>query len=285
MTYGKLTETGGWVNGWTHHNTPNQYTSGMAVPSGVRGVIFHTMVGNLPGTDAEFMNPGFQASAHFGIAQDGSAIQWVRINGARAWAEEAGNSSWYSVEMADDGNPNIPYTEAQLQRAGQLAELLSRVGNFPLQVTNSTSGEGLGTHNMGGAAWGGHSCPDEPPNHVRSNQRQAIINIAKQIRSGAPAKDYYNVTAHAPGIWKGKVTLTGKGTDGNTWYTSTVNGKTWTNPAKASPALNGTAEFSVSVNPPGNWKGTVVLGGNGTDGTRWHTSTDNGSHWGPPVKS
>ncbi len=178
----KLTESGGWVNGITHHPTPNS-SWGMQVPSGVSGLIFHTMVGNLPGTDSVFMNPSFQASAHFGIAQDGEIIQWVSVRGGIAWAEAAGNPNWYSCEMADDANTYNPYTQAQLDRAGQLTELLSRIGNFPLQVTDSVSGEGLGTHALGGLAWGGHSCPGPGP---RASQRSAIIAIAKQIRGITP---------------------------------------------------------------------------------------------------
>jgi hypothetical protein len=176
----------------------------MAVPSGVKGVIFHTMVGDLPGTDSVFLNPNFQASAHFGISQTGEIIQWVNIRGGVAWAEMAGNYSWFSCEMADHGNPNEPYTAAQITSAARLAELLSRVGNFPLVVTNSTGGEGLGTHNMGGGAWGGHSCPDLPPQHVRSSQRQAIINLAKEIRGGVvpvPDTDFDGPSLVAPGYY------------------------------------------------------------------------------------
>lgn len=175
----------GWVANIIHHPSPN-FRMGMQVPHGVLGALFHTMVGNLPGTDAEFDNAAAQLSAHFGIGQDGTCIQWVNVRGAEAWAEAGGNPFWYSCEMADNGNPNNPYTEAQLDRAAQLAEFLSRpsVGNFPLQVTDSVTGEGLGTHSMGGAAWGGHSCPDAPPNHVRSSQRQEIVRRAKLLRAG-----------------------------------------------------------------------------------------------------
>lgn len=186
MTFSKLSESHhGWVANIIHHPSPN-FRSGMQVPHGVLGALYHTMVGNLPGTDAEFSNKAMQLSAHFGIGQDGTCIQWVDIRGGEAWAEAGGNPFWYSIEMADNQNPNNPYTEAQLDRAAQLAELLSRpsVGNFPLRITDSVSGEGLGTHSMGGAAWGGHACPDSPPNHVRSNQRAEIIRRAKLLRAG-----------------------------------------------------------------------------------------------------
>lgn len=198
----KLSEsTPGWVANIIHHPSPN-FRTGMSVPRGVNGVLFHTMVGNLPGTDAEFENKAAQLSAHFGIGQDGTCIQWVNIRGAEAWAEAGGNPNWYSCEMADNGNPNNPYTEAQLNRAAQLAEFLSRpsVGNFPLQVTDSVTGEGLGTHSMGGMAWGGHSCPDAPPNHIRSNQRREIIRRAILLRTG-PLEIRHVAEGHASLDW------------------------------------------------------------------------------------
>jgi hypothetical protein len=179
----KLSHTNGWVNNITHHQSPNQ-RQGMSVPHGVRGLLMHTMVGNLPGTDQEFENRAAQVSAHFGIGQNGEVIQWVNITGGIAWAEAAGNDQWYSVEHADNGNPNEPLTLAQMQSAASILELCSRVGNFPLQEANSTSGEGYGVHSMGGAAWGGHTCPDLPPNHVRSRQRPQIIAMAQTLRDG-----------------------------------------------------------------------------------------------------
>jgi hypothetical protein len=58
-----------------------------------------------------------------------------------------------------------------------------------MQVTNSPSKEGLGTHCMGGAAFGGHSCPDAPeeqnPNHTRSRARAEIVRRAHIIRNQA----------------------------------------------------------------------------------------------------
>jgi len=39
---------------------------------------------------------------------------------------------------------------------------------------------------MGGQAWGGHTCPDLPPYHVRSRQRPEIIARAKAVRNPPP---------------------------------------------------------------------------------------------------
>jgi N-acetylmuramoyl-L-alanine amidase-like protein len=181
-------DSNGWVKGIAHHPSPN-VASGMSVPASVLGVVMHTMVGNLPGTDSEFLNSNAQVSAHFGIGQDGTVIQWVDVLGGVdvAWAEMAGNPNWYSIEHADDGNPLNPLTPQQITASAQVVELLSRVGNFPLQEANSPSQEGYGVHYMGGAGWGGHTCPDIGPSHpVRSLQRPLILATAKAIRAGAP---------------------------------------------------------------------------------------------------
>lgn len=179
------------------YNSPfpcvNGDPGGMSVPHGIQGLVVHTMVGNLPGTIEVFNRPSFQASAHFGVDQSGAIHQFGSVRGWKAWAQAAGNPNWYSCEFADDGNPDNPLTQPQITAAAQLLECLSApgVGNFPLQVTNSVSGEGLGVHFMGGQAWGGHTCPDAPPAHVRSAQRPQIVALAMAIRSGAgPASDW-----------------------------------------------------------------------------------------------
>lgn len=165
---------------------PNGDLGGMSVPHGIQGLVMHTMVGNLPGTVEVFNRPTFQASAHFGVDQAGNIHQFGSVRGWKAWAQAAGNPDWYSCEFADNGNPDNPLTQAQIIAAAQLLECLSApgVGNFPLQVADSVSGEGLGVHFMGGQGWGGHTCPDLPPAHVRSAQRPQIIALARGIRSG-----------------------------------------------------------------------------------------------------
>jgi hypothetical protein len=60
---------------------PNGQNGGMSVPKGIIGVVMHTMEGNLPGTISVFNDPGFQASAHFGIDQNGHIHQFGPANG------------------------------------------------------------------------------------------------------------------------------------------------------------------------------------------------------------
>ena len=163
------------------YNDPFPCVNGMYGSGAMNGVVMHTMVGNLPGTITLFNDPARQASTHFGIAQDGSIHQFGPIGkGWCAWAQVAGNLAWYSIEHADDGNTENPLTEAQIVASAQLVEALSAFAGFPLQVTDSTTGFGYGTHVMGGAAWGGHTCPGPGP---RAGQRQAIVDLAKQIRN------------------------------------------------------------------------------------------------------
>ena len=168
------------------YNSPFPTKNGSWGSGAMMGVVMHTMVGNLQPTTVNLFNSSSAAvSAHFGIAQDGSVWQFGPIGkGWIAWAEMAGNAAWYSIEHADDGNTENPLTDAQLTASAQLVEVLSRFAGFPLQVTDSVDIKGYGTHVMGGAAWGGHTCPGPGP---RAGQRYEIISRAKAIRAGQVA--------------------------------------------------------------------------------------------------
>ncbi len=172
------------------YNKPFPTKNGSWGSGAMQGVVMHTMVGNLPGTIELFNNPapggdpGRAVSAHFGIDQQGHIHQFGPIGkGWIAWHAMAANLRWYGIEHADNGNTKNPLTDAQITASAQLVEVLSRFAGFPLQVTDSTSGRGYGTHVMGGAAWGGHTCPGPGP---RAGQRAEIIALAKAIRTGGP---------------------------------------------------------------------------------------------------
>ncbi|HEX6933744.1 MAG TPA: N-acetylmuramoyl-L-alanine amidase [Streptosporangiaceae bacterium] len=182
------------------YNDPFPCVNGSWGSGAMKGVVMHTMVGNLPGTIQVFNQSSYQASAHFGIDQQGHIHQFGPIGrGWIAWAQVAGNDAWYSIEHADNGDTHNPLTDAQITASAQLVEVLSRFAGFPLQVTDSVDGRGYGVHCMGGEAWGGHTCPGPGP---RAGQREAIIDLAKQIRHqhGTPsatwqAKAYAQATA------------------------------------------------------------------------------------------
>ena len=181
------------------YNEPFPCVNGnLGVTGAMQGAVMHTMVSDLPACVATFNNPASSASAHFGIGEDGEIHQFGPLGkGWEAWHAEAANLTWYGIEHADAGHPDNPLTAAQIVASAQLLELLSRFTGFPLQVTNRPAGKGYGTHVMGGAAWGGHTCPDEPPQHVRSAQRGAIVTLAQQIRNPPPPPPTWQSQAEA----------------------------------------------------------------------------------------
>lgn len=179
------------------YNSPFPCVNGSWGSGAMQGVLMHTMVGNLPGTISVFNQKGYDASANFGVDQEGLIHQFGPVGkGWIAWHAMAANLTWYGIEFADDKNPDNPLTDAQILAGAQLVEFLARFAGFPLRITDRPAGRGFGTHNMGGAAWGGHTCPDRPPQHVRSAQRADIIAKAKLIRNPAPGP------APAPDPWQ-----------------------------------------------------------------------------------
>jgi hypothetical protein len=197
------------------YNDPFPCVNGSWGSGAMNGVIMHTMVGNLPGTITVFNDPSYQASTHFGIDQKGHIHQFGPIGkGWIAWAQVAGNLAWYSIEHADNGNPENPLTDAQITASAQLVEMLSAFAGFPLQVTDSVSGRGYGTHVMGGAAWGSHTCPGPGP---RAGQRTAILARARQIRTGPPPVTWQaRALADAKQIEAGATSLAALLTPGDT---------------------------------------------------------------------
>ena len=200
----------------TYNNTPWPCANG--TPGGgssqMMGVVMHTMVGELPSAVAWFNNPASQASAFFGIAEDGSIWQFGPIgHNWEAWAQAAGNPNWYSIEHADKGVPANPLTPQQITASAQLVELLSRFAGFPLQVSDDVNTKGYGWHGMGGAAWGNHpNCPGD----VRKAQRPAILALANEIRTGTvpPPPELEGVLVQLPGGASRKVLSADQG---KTW--------------------------------------------------------------------
>ncbi len=183
------------------YNTPWPCPSGnKGVTGTMRGAVMHTMVGYLAGTITVFNDPANGASAHFGIAQDGRIHQFFPLGqGWEAWHAFAANLEWYGIEFEDAGNPDNPISGKAITAGAQLLECLSAYAGFPLQVCDDPQGQGFAYHSLSDA-WNlnHHTCPDLPPQHVRSHQRAAIVDLAKQIRTGVapqpwtPGRKAYN---------------------------------------------------------------------------------------------
>lgn len=166
------------------YNIPFPTQNSSLGSKGMMGVVQHTEVGFEPNVIREFNDQSAGASAFFSVSFGGKVHQYIPIGlGYYSWAQAAGNRQWYSIEFEDGGDPNRPMSDRQVIAFAQLAECLSHYAGFPLQITNDINVKGIGVHNMGGKAWGGHSCPDLPPRHVRSAQRSDVLALAKQIRA------------------------------------------------------------------------------------------------------
>lgn len=168
------------------YNNPFPTRNGSWGSGAMDGVLFHTMVGDLPGTIQVFNEDrgADSASATFGIAQSGEVWQFGPVGkGWYSWHAVAANKTYYGIEHADHANPDNPLTPQQIAASAQIVEALSAFAGFPLREANSPGEKGYGVHYMGGAAYGGHSCPDLPPKHIRSRQRPAILALAAEIRN------------------------------------------------------------------------------------------------------
>lgn len=116
--------------------------------------------------------------SHLWVGRDGTVRQYQRLS-EDSWAQGAGNgwtpgTGYWAVET--EGYPTEPLTDAQIEALAQW-----HVWCGAADYVAATPGDrGIGTHQMGGAAWGGHQCPGP----IRAGQRSAIIARAQQIRGG-----------------------------------------------------------------------------------------------------
>jgi hypothetical protein len=160
MRYSKATWKG---------EVPNRTPGGM--DSKILGVVLHIMEGTLDGTDAWFKNPKVKASSHFGVGKDGRTYQWVDTVD-KAWAQAAGNPNYISIE--NEGHYGDALTDPQLNAVAEIVGWVSRTYGMPLRKADHPGETGLGWHEMGGAAWGGHPCPGSSI----VNQRDQILRKA-----------------------------------------------------------------------------------------------------------
>jgi hypothetical protein len=154
---------------------PVANTSGaMVLPT--RGLIAHVQQGN-GSLYGYFDNPSSQVSSHLWLSKAGAWEQYVDFD-RKAWAEAAGNPYWISVEC--EGYDTEDYTPVQVQQLGAFYAWGMTQFGWAASITDSVDGHGLGTHRMGGAAWGGHSCPGD----IRANRRPDILAAAEAIHGG-----------------------------------------------------------------------------------------------------
>ena len=117
------------------------------------------------------------------IAKDGHSEQYQSLD-MKPWAQAAGNGQYHAFEV--EGYPNEPYTAAQINTLAVWHNFLGT----PDTLANTPGQRGVGVHYMGGAAWGGHTCPDPVAGAgPRSKQRPAIIARAQALRTPTPTPE------------------------------------------------------------------------------------------------
>ncbi len=143
--------------------------------------VIHIMEGSLSGTDAWIHDPVAKVSANFGNGKSDLLYQWVDTSTV-AWAQAEYNGVSISVEH--EGNTGDSLTASQLEKTAQILAWAHTTHGIPLQVTNDPNGSGVIGHGLLGVAGGNHpDCPGQPI----LNQRQAIVDRAKQILDPTPA--------------------------------------------------------------------------------------------------
>lgn len=166
--------TAAWMPGAVHKPISYRTAAGPFAKAPL-GWILHVVVGNgSPWSGFEHAAPGTRRFSHFWVSKAG-VIEQYQETGRESWAQESGNSSYWSVET--EGFPNEALTSAQIAS-------LAKIHNFlgaPNAIASKPGQKGIGTHYMGGEAWGGHTCPDPIPGAgPRSHQRTAILAAAQQ---------------------------------------------------------------------------------------------------------
>lgn len=149
-----------------------------------RGWLVHVVCGDSnPKPYWETLKGKNRAFAHLCVSKTG---KWWQYQDLRHWAWScgAGNPDWWGVEVT--GQPGEPMTDAQLT---ELAKWHVWCGARD-EIANSPAGYGIGTHSMGGAAWGGHACPGP----LRARQRDEIIRRAIALRAGTTLEDDVQTT-------------------------------------------------------------------------------------------
>jgi hypothetical protein len=146
------------------------------------GIVLHTMVGSLTGTDSMFKQDGYSGTeSHFGVGFDGTIYQWVDT-ARTADANLEGTPRLLSIETADTG-PGFPewdgsdvpaWLPAQLDAIARIVAWAAETHDFPLtrMPDSLPSRRGVGYHRLGvdpyrvegGEKWSssyGKACPGD----------------------------------------------------------------------------------------------------------------------------
>jgi hypothetical protein len=134
----------------------------------------HIMGSSMAAADSWFHSPSnTQASAHFGIGNDGHIVQWVDTDD-KAWHACKANPNYWGIETEGTSGP---LTNAQVESFAKLYGWLESLDHFGFALADSPGQHGLGWHGMGGVGYCNHPyCPGDQ----RKAQRSLILQLAQQ---------------------------------------------------------------------------------------------------------
>ncbi len=163
------------------HRPVTNHSAGVVRPP--RGLVPHVQRGS--GSPYErYHDPASRASTHLWLSRDGRFEQYVSFD-RMAWAQGGGDPHWISCMC--EGEDDEEYTEVQIESLGELFRWGAATFGWALRVTDDVDGSGLGTHEMGAAAWGGSCCPGR----IRADQRHAVVKAAATCRIPGGGQDRF----------------------------------------------------------------------------------------------
>lgn len=172
------------------------YANTGGITSAYNGLVLHHAVSNASELQSLFGRPGFGASAHFYVRQDGQ-IQQMVDTGVVAWAQgnSTGNATMTSVETQGCATPPYadPMSSAMMDGLARLyAEGHARHG-WPLQLADTQGARGFSYHRL----WNATACPCD----VRVNARAEILRRAGGVTPSPPPleEDGGTMIASTPG--------------------------------------------------------------------------------------
>lgn len=135
------------------------------------GWILHVTEGN--GSPFNTFNrniPGERKFSNLFVAKDGKIEQYAPLR-FEPWAQVNGNPFYFAVETEGFADQALTYAQQDSLARIHWAFVVLLQDNRIDRIANSPGEYGIGTHSMGGAAWGGHACPGS----LRASQRGEIL--------------------------------------------------------------------------------------------------------------
>jgi N-acetyl-anhydromuramyl-L-alanine amidase AmpD len=106
-------------------------------------IVLHIMAGTLPGTDAWFLNPASQVSAHYGIGKNGEIHQYVNEQDTAWHAGRVDAPTWkgikvginpnlYTIGIEHEGQADDVWPEAQKEASAALIREICKRWEIPI---------------------------------------------------------------------------------------------------------------------------------------------------------